>query len=62
MRALDEMLARHFVHRAQHRLVADAALAQRQHELHAHHGFVAWTFSGHPPLLDHLAPPLASEV
>ena len=29
------MLARHLVHRPQHRLVADAALAQRQHELHA---------------------------
>ena len=29
------MLARHLVHRPQHRLVADAAPAQRQHELHA---------------------------
>ena len=37
---LDEMLARHLVHRAQHRLVADAALAQRQHELHALFAFV----------------------
>ena len=34
------MLARHLVHRAQHRLVADAALAQRQHELHALFAFV----------------------
>ncbi len=37
---LDEMFARHFVHRAQHRLVADAALTQRQHELHPLFAFV----------------------
>jgi hypothetical protein len=28
------MLARHFVHRAQHRLVADATAAQRELKLH----------------------------
>ncbi len=37
---LDEMLARHLVHGAQHRLVADAAAAQRQHELHPLYAFV----------------------
>ena len=31
----DKIFARHFVHRAQHRLIADAAPAQRQLKLHA---------------------------
>src|SRR5262249_37051015 len=38
----DEMLARHLVHRAQHGLIGDAALAQAQHELHSLDFFVAW--------------------
>src|SRR6185436_8235784 len=39
---LDEMLARHLVHRAQHRLIADAAPPQRQHEFHPLYAFFAW--------------------
>jgi hypothetical protein len=35
------LLARHRVHRAQHRLIADAAAAQREQELHALDALVA---------------------
>ena len=35
MSGLDEILARHFVHRAQDRGIADPAPAQRQQKFHA---------------------------
>jgi hypothetical protein len=49
--AFDEMLARHLVHRAQHRRIADAAPAQAEQELHAADTVVAGRLIGHaePP-------------
>ena len=43
---LDEMPARHFVHGAQHRLVGDAAPAQRQQEFHAADVLVVLRWAG----------------
>ena len=42
------MLARHLVHGAQHRLIADAAPAQRQLKFHAL--YVGWLDLGHNDL------------
>jgi len=46
-RPVDEMLARHLVHGAQHRCVADPALAQAEQELHAADIVVARRLFGH---------------
>jgi len=48
--ALDKMLARHLVHCAQYGSIADAALAQSQHELHAANAVVAgWLLAHYDP-------------
>src|SRR4030081_1205261 len=44
---VDEMLARHLVHGAQHRRIGDPALAQRKQELHAADVVVAGQLLGH---------------
>ena len=48
---LDELPARHLVHGAQHRLVADAAAAQRQQEFHMVFGLLVPGSTRHGPIL-----------